>query len=286
MFGYIRPLQDELKIKEYRLYRSVYCGLCHALGGCAGCLASLTLNYDFVFLAMVRAGLCGDEINIGQRRCIVHPFKKQPHAVFDSLNYAAAASLISVKHKFDDDRADRDLGIKALLYPQAVHLKNRAMNNPELKDTLVRLDESAEKACTELREAEKHDPSPDEAAEYSGELTKALLSSGLEGTKARIAEELGRHIGRWVYFADAADDYEKDIKKGRFNPFRNEESLPKDRIRTSMLLELNAAAKALELIDFEDKGIETVVKNILYLGMPSAAEKILDKDKDPNVSHI
>jgi len=279
MFGYIRPLQDELKIKEYRLYRSVYCGLCRSLGGCAGCMAPLTLNYDFVFLAMVRASLCGEEVNIEQHRCIVHPIKKQPHAVFDSLDYTAAASLIAVKHKFDDDRADRDLGIKALLYPEAVHLKNRAMKTSEIKDILKELDESAGSACMKLREAEKHDPSPDEAAEYSGELTSALLSTGLEGVNQRIAKELGRHIGRWLYFADAADDYEKDIKKGRFNPFRGEGELPKERIKVSMLLELDAASKALELINFEDKGIESVVKNILYLGMPIVADKVISKSE-------
>lgn len=279
MFGYIRPLQDELKVKEYRLYRSVYCGLCRALGGCAGCMASLTLNYDFVFLAMVRSGLCGEQVNIEQRRCIVHPIKKQPHAVFDSLNYTAAASLIAVKHKFDDDRADRDLGIKALLYPEAVHLKNKAMKKSEIKDTLKELDESVGSACAKLREAEKHNPTPDEAAEYSGELTSALLSTGLEGMNLRIAKELGRHIGRWLYFADAADDYEKDIKKGRFNPFRGEDKLPKERIRVSMLLELDAASKALELINFEDKGIESVVKNILYLGMPIVADKVISKSE-------
>ena len=278
MFGYIRPAQDELKVKELRLYKSMYCGLCNALGGCAGCMASFALSYDFVLLAMVRAGLCGDSITIAEKRCMAHPFKKRPHAVFDSLGYTAAASLISLKHKLDDDKADHDLGranIKGLLIPPANHLRNKAINSSDEKEVLCDLDKAVETACTTLREAEKHAPSPDEAAEYSGDLTAALLESGLDGTDRRIAHELGRHIGRWIYFADAADDYEKDIKKGRFNPFASEETLPKERIRTSMLLELSAAAKALDLIDFEDKGIEAVVRNIIYYGMPMQADKIL-----------
>ena len=50
MFGYIRPVTAELKVKEYELYRAVYCGLCRSLGKCTGCASKLTLNYDFVFL--------------------------------------------------------------------------------------------------------------------------------------------------------------------------------------------------------------------------------------------
>ena len=184
---------------------------------------------------------------------------------------------MSVKHKFDDDIADRDLGIKALLYPEAVHLKNKAACDPTLHDTIAELDDEIGKACAALRETEKNDPSADEAAEYSGALTSALLGCGLEGSNARIARELGRHIGKWIYFADAADDYEKDVKKGRFNPYIKEGGLPVKRLRISMMLELNAASRALDLIDFEDKGIEAIVKNILYLGMPAQADKILDK---------
>jgi hypothetical protein len=35
MFGYVRPYRDELKVKDYELYRAVYCGLCHSLKSAA-----------------------------------------------------------------------------------------------------------------------------------------------------------------------------------------------------------------------------------------------------------
>ena len=32
MFGYVRPLPDELKVRDLRVWREDYCGLCRCLG--------------------------------------------------------------------------------------------------------------------------------------------------------------------------------------------------------------------------------------------------------------
>ena len=54
MFGYIKPLTPELRIREHECYRAYYCGLCRAMGKCTGQCSRMTLSYDFVFLAAVR----------------------------------------------------------------------------------------------------------------------------------------------------------------------------------------------------------------------------------------
>jgi hypothetical protein len=51
MFGYIRPLKGELKLREFEKFRACYCGLCSALGKEYGITSRLILNYDFFFLA-------------------------------------------------------------------------------------------------------------------------------------------------------------------------------------------------------------------------------------------
>lgn len=33
MFGYIRPVESELLVKEYEFYRAVYCSLCKTADG-------------------------------------------------------------------------------------------------------------------------------------------------------------------------------------------------------------------------------------------------------------
>ena len=53
MFGYVRPLRDELKCRDFDLYRAVYCGLCRCMRRRYGLLAPMFLNYDFTFLALL-----------------------------------------------------------------------------------------------------------------------------------------------------------------------------------------------------------------------------------------
>ena len=254
-----------------------------ALCLCLSCTAALAAELsDINKTDAVWPVTFGEKIKVSEGRCQFNPLLKRHTAAFPSLEYSAAATSVSVYHKLCDDRADGELGTKALIYPAAVLIKNRAHRSADKSGEGGALNEFAEKAAVSmnaLSEAEKSSPSPDEAAGISAGLTAALFEAGLEGTSGRIAREVGRHIGKWIYFCDAADDFEKDIKRGAFNPFASEETLPKERIRTAMLLELDAAAKALELIEFEDSGVEAVLKNVLYLGMPQTVERVLDGDK-------
>ena len=53
MFGYIKPFQPELKVREAEDYKAIYCGLCKELGRSYGIFARMTLSYDFAFMAML-----------------------------------------------------------------------------------------------------------------------------------------------------------------------------------------------------------------------------------------
>jgi hypothetical protein len=57
LFGYIKISKGELKIKEYELYRGVYCTLCKVLGKNYGLISRSTLNYDFNFLTLLNMSL-------------------------------------------------------------------------------------------------------------------------------------------------------------------------------------------------------------------------------------
>ena len=57
VFGYIKPVKAELKVKEWEAYQGIYCGLCKQLAERYGLFARMTLNYDFVFLAVLDMGL-------------------------------------------------------------------------------------------------------------------------------------------------------------------------------------------------------------------------------------
>ena len=61
MFGYVNVYKDELKIKDYNIYKAYYCGLCKALGRRHNQTSRLLLNYDFAFLALLCDSLKEDK---------------------------------------------------------------------------------------------------------------------------------------------------------------------------------------------------------------------------------
>ena len=54
MFGYLRPLTAELRVKEYAYYRAVYCGVCKSMEKNVSPLLSMTLRYIPLFRGQVR----------------------------------------------------------------------------------------------------------------------------------------------------------------------------------------------------------------------------------------
>lgn len=75
MFGYIKPLECELKVKDKALYDAAYCGLCRTLGKEFGQTARAVLSFDCTFIAMLAAS-ASDMPKIDSRRCAYKPFRK------------------------------------------------------------------------------------------------------------------------------------------------------------------------------------------------------------------
>ena len=94
LFGYIRPFQPELRIKEYEAYKSVYCGLCKELGRQYGIFARFTLSYDFTFLAILSMAVQKDPPAFGKIRCLINPFKKCSSCHKDGITDRIAAQAM------------------------------------------------------------------------------------------------------------------------------------------------------------------------------------------------
>ena len=78
---------------------------------------------------------------------------------------------------------------------------------------------------------------------------------------------VGEGLGRFVYWMDAWEDYDSDIKKSKFNPLRcfHDRDDYEDFCRDTMEMLLSDAASAFELLPLEkDLGI---LRNILYSGI-------------------
>ncbi|MCQ2425234.1 MAG: DUF5685 family protein [Lachnospiraceae bacterium] len=282
MFGYVTPDVPELKVKEHALYRAVYCGLCRSMGTNVTAASRLSLSYDFVFLALVRLSLSGETVSFSEGRCLAHPFKKRQYAKeTPSLAYAAKASGLLTYHKLRDDIADKRFLPSLpsrLLLPAAARMRKKAA----LPDLDAKISASLA-SLSALEKGASEDASPDRAAALFGDLLGGIFTEGLTGNEEKIAREIGYHVGKWIYLADAADDLEKDKKTGAFNPFLSEGTDP-ERLYNAMQLELHAASLAVELIAFPDPSVASIVRNVIYLGMPRRAEQVLKrtaKERNP-----
>ncbi len=285
MFGYIRPVAAELKVKEYELYRAVYCGLCAALGRNTTCVSRLSLSYDFVFLAIVRMALSGESGKIERRRCVAHPTKKRGVLTDASqLDYCARLSSVLTYHKLRDDAMDSRGWKRAVAYmlmPYASFIRKRA-----------KMDASAEeyikgKLGEQIQLEKDGCSSIDRAAEPFGKLMAYVCSLDFakDSPEARIADEIGRHIGRFIYIIDAVDDLGDDIKSDSYNPFRMmyeepiaELSNSHHTLKNALTMELMGIEAAVELIDFSTvPEYGEIIRNIIYLALPALITKVLNK---------
>ena len=284
MFGYVKPWIPELLVREERYYKALYCGLCRAMKKTTGRLSSLSLSYDFVFFVLVRLATDRPSVEIRRHRCIAHPHRKAPMLEpNETMCRAARISALLTMHQLRDDLADRGLKKKLrarLLLPIFSRAGMRA-DLPELDaefrrclDTLARLER-------------ERSPSVDLSADAFGQMLSAAFGEGLDGANLRICREIGYRIGRFIYAADAAEDYEDDRKRGNYNPYLcaygGRELTDADRavMKTALTLELTALERAVDLLPLE--GCETVraiLQNILYFGLPERIRSICpDREK-------
>ncbi len=273
MFGYVKPVPAELLVKDYDFYRATYCGICRAMKAHTGALSNATLSYDSVALALVRMLFIPDsEISADMKHCIAHPFKRRCMLNENSaIEYTARAFAVLTYYKALDDLADEGTGRKILTLPLRPILASasRRADIPDISAVIkAKLDEISR------LEAEKC-KSVDIPASFFGELLGELFSGGLSGSDAVVAREFGASLGRFIYAADAAEDYAEDIKTGKYNPYALlYESKPltrenKESIKCALILECRRMEAAVNLMPFGNRAtIENIIRNIIYLGLP------------------
>lgn len=281
MFGYIRPEMGELKTKHLALYRSVYCGICRCSGKHISHFSRFLLNYDFVFLAVVRLALTGEKYVIKPRRCIAGLKKRGVMEPNEALKFTSAAFGSLSYYKALDDVND-EKGFKRfytrLFLPFFRRMAKKAERMyPGISDTvktpLEQLGKLEKKNCF----------TPDEAADSFAVLTANIASFGLEGDISRVAKDIGYHIGRFVYLADALDDRFEDEKQGSYNPlnlaYGGSDGVEKNIsfLRRTLLDSGAAISRSYALAD--GNSFDGIIYNIAGYGIESAVEKVINKEK-------
>lgn len=277
MFGYVKPVVPELLVKEHEFYRATYCGICRSMKKHTGRLSNAMLSYDSVFLALVRMAYIEDsELHTVQSRCIAHPMKKRCMLTDNSaVEYTARAFAILAYYKTQDDLGDEKIG-KRMLLGASRPIARRARRLSLLPELERIVSDRLEKITALERAGET---SVDAGATLFGELLGEVFAFGLSGGDRLVTYSVGYHLGRFIYAADAAEDYAEDVRLGRYNPYARlygeggltEEN--KKSIKTALLLECRAIEGAVNLVPFGKKlTAENIVKNVIYLGLVKRIE--------------
>ncbi len=273
MFGYLLPYKPEMKVCEFECYRAVYCGLCKQLAKDYGFVSRMLLNYDMVLLVLLADGLSGQAGESVLQRCMVNPQKRCMLQKTQGLRLAADCTVLASHYKLLDDREDEQAAKSALagcadtLLQKAV--KKAVQRQPEIDAVLKKA--TAQQAKLEQAQSKSYD----QAAEPTAQMTAAMFAACAveQGQRMHLAR-MGMFLGKIIYFLDAAEDYQSDLQKGRYNVFV-ENQLSKQQAVEMAKQQCRMAAReaAISYGNLVWKLNKPIWDNILYLGVPYAIEQ-------------
>ena len=213
MFGYVMADLRELDKEAQKRYGSIYCGICRQIRERTSQVARLGLSYDMAFLALLLMSLYEPEETDGANACKLHPISKRPWVDNEFIQYAADMNVaLAYYNAADDYRDEKKITSKWVRDLMARHL-------PQLQQKYPRQCRAMEACLEKLSALEAENcPNPDEPAGCFGELMGEILVYQ-EDLWATSLRQLGMALGRYIYLADAAVDYRRDIRKKQYNPF-------------------------------------------------------------------
>ncbi len=260
LFGFVSANITELTKEERKRYNAVYCGICRGIREQSSSAARLGLSYDMAFLALLLMSLYEPEEESGEKACAMHPIRKRPWIDNKYIQYAADMNVVLGYYNFLDDwEDDHKYSAKLLAGQFGKHLS-------EIEQRYPRQCSAIAVCIRQLSELEKAGcRNPDEPASCFGQLMGELLTYE-EDLWAPTLRQMGFYLGRFIYLLDAALDYEKDEKKGKYNPYLAM-GMGKDwpRWEEYLVLTMGRCTESFERLPLvQDKPL---LDNILYSGV-------------------
>lgn len=279
MFGYVTVCEPELKVKDFRKYKSYYCGLCNTLRRRYGMMGQMTLTYDMTFAIILLTSLYESRTENEQHRCKVHPLKKQTMRVNEITEYAADMNLILAYYHLKDDWIDEKkaggfLGTCALRHKVSKAVRRYPRQSRIIQKELKRLS-AYEK---------KQDQNIDGPAGCFGRLMGELFIYKKDHWEERL-RRMGFFLGKYIYIMDAYEDLDKDKKEGSYNPLKSlsEQEDYEERVREMLCMMMGECSAEFErlpcLLDID------ILRNILYDGVWNRYNKLQEQRKVRNGQH-
>lgn len=273
MFGYVTANQKDLDKSQKQRYNAVYCGICRQIRERSSQTARLSLSYDMAFLALLLMSLYEPEEASGDRACGLHPIKPRPWVDNLYIRYAADMNVALAYYKALDDVHDD--GSKAAKLAASVLEKSL----PEIQSRYSRQCRAIEDCITRLSRLEQEGcQNPDLTAACFGQLMGELLVYE-EDMWSPALRQMGISLGRFIYLLDAAVDYRKDKKQGKYNPFLamgTGEDLQK--WEQYLVMDMARCTEYFETLPLvQDKAL---LNCILYSGVWMEFERLRPRNKD------
>ena len=280
MFGYVRYDLPNLFVKDLMLYKAMYCGLCMGIKKACGNRARMGLTYDVAFLSALLHNIAGIDVTIEPARCVSNALKKRPIACVDELTKELGAlNTVLLYYKLADDVEDAGKGRgKRLWFKKG--FKRAKKQYPELVAII-------EKFMKEQNKTEREKVSScDRAADPTASMMRALSDYLLKEKKSEATGQLFYMLGKWVYLIDALDDYEKDVKKNRYNPFvlsygkmTRAELMEKQGEEIHFLFDTLFYVLRENLARIPFAFNRDLTDNILLLGLPTETDRVMKGEK-------
>ena len=279
MFGLVRAYKPEMKFKEYETYKAIYCTLCKRIGQKYGILTRLTLSYDMVFMIMLGMSVEDDCPCYEVKRCTSNPLKKctyckESNAVID---YCSAVMLLLSNAKIKDNIEDFNF-IKRILWRfiktcYSSGVKKAEKEYPQVKSIV-------DEYFVSQINAEKQFKGIDASAEPTSlALSKLFEGMSNDTLDARVFNQIGYLLGKWIYIADAVLDYEKDKKNKSFNPFSDINSFDEVKEKANPLLNTCEVHIANDFALLEIKKYKSILENIIFFGFDEVKRNIFKEKK-------
>lgn len=271
MFGYIVVNQPELRIREWEMYHSYYCGLCRILKEKYGRVGQVTLSYDMTFILMLLSGLYDPETVCGKSRCIMHPGKKHEYRCNELTEYVADMNVLLTEYKCLDDWKDDRKRLRLLMARMLAHRtgESRRRYSQKLEQIAAAMEElsrAEEQGVTDL----------DYMAGCFGQVMAQIVICREDEWKDNLYR-FGFYLGKFVYLLDAYEDLEEDMEKGRYNPLKERYKEPdfEQSCLDILTMMMSACCREFEQLPILDN-VE-ILRNILYSGVWSRYRAVRDR---------
>jgi hypothetical protein len=257
MFGYLVYSPDNLNDENRRIYKECYCGLCKCLDNKYGALGRSTVSYDLAFIAMLFTAIYGPQNVCGEERCPVHPVRKHGYWYNEYSEFAADMNMLLTYYKYLDDFADdNDRRRKKIADKMQEYIDEIEKRYPE-QCSIIR------KCLEDNAEMERQNvTNPDIPANCFGTLFAQVFTyKNDEYTPA--LQQLGFHLGKFIYLMDAYMDFRDDLNKQRYNPLVTIDLKNMEDILETVMAD---CIKAYNTLPIDDKYRE-ILDNVLYAGV-------------------